>query len=104
MTELFNVTNATLDNPARHLQNPACADEIRAFEEICTNFKADVVSKLGTNLKYMLIAIAILTLARIYIQYSNNPRFKTEMWNKVLFKIDFVTMMLIVIAVGYIFI
>ena len=105
-----NLSNWTISKVAYDINNNSffntgCIDELNKMTAKCTNFKAQVVSSISHNFQLTIILLLIFVAYKIFIEYSKPKFSQTEFYQKkIVYRIDFIIMILVIITIAFFFI
>ena len=96
--------NVTYDPKALSTYSPGCYDEINTYIEICKDFKAEVISSMNARFEIVLYILVFMIFLQAYLKYWKPKFTETEFYKKrVDYRIDFITLMVGLIAIAYLF-
>ena len=101
---MFNNTEQVMDFQNFSFYNPNCYDELRKFADVCTDFKANVLSTFHNKFIVVLIVLSIIIAYTLIIKYAQPKFSKSDFYLKYIDRrIDFILAIVTMIMIAYIF-
>lgn len=90
MSNILNPINASLDIDANSFYNTGCIDEINKIVRQCSEFKADISSRVMSQFHLGMGLLFVLLMFRLYVEYGKPKFSQTEFYRtKIAYRLDF---------------